>query len=100
MTENNQPKQEVETQTTILQKKAGTYVVPKGNATPQKGWRTDNALSDWTMPKKQRIDSKGNTWEWDETPETKKALKKLHDSIERAKLKREDDDKGYDTYSK
>lgn len=89
MTENKQPKQEVETQTTILQKKAGTYVVPKGNATPQKGWRTDNALSDWTMPDKK------------ETPaETKKALKKLHDSIERAKLKREDDDKGYDTYSK
>ena len=52
------------------------------------------------MPKKQRIDDKGNTWEWDETPETKKALKKLHDSIERAKLKREDDHEGYDTYSK
>ena len=35
----------VETQTTILQKKAGTFV-EKGNATPKKGWRTTNALSD------------------------------------------------------
>ena len=37
---------EVETQTTILQKKAGTYPVEKGNATMNKGWRTTNALSE------------------------------------------------------
>ena len=37
---------EVETQTTILQKKAGTYPVEKGNATHTKGWRTINALSE------------------------------------------------------
>ena len=37
---------EVETQTTILQKKAGVYPVEKGNATQKKGWRTTNALSE------------------------------------------------------
>jgi len=37
---------EVETQTTILQKKAGIYPVEKGNATQKKGWRTTNALSE------------------------------------------------------
>ena len=36
---------EAETQTSILQKKAGTFV-EKGHATPKKGWRTPNALSD------------------------------------------------------
>ena len=29
--------------------------------------------------KKQFIDSNGNTWEWQETPETLKAIRKLHD---------------------
>ena len=29
--------------------------------------------------KKQFIDSNGNTWEWKETPETLKAIKKLHE---------------------
>ena len=38
--------EEVETQTTILQKKAGVYPVEKGNATQKKGWRTTNALSE------------------------------------------------------
>ena len=79
----------------------------KGNATPAKGWRTINALSEWIMPKKQMIDSKGNTWEWEETPEVVKAVQRLHNDYrelheaeERAKIKREDDQKGYDTYSK
>lgn len=27
-------------------------------------------------------DSKGNTWEWEETEETRKALKKLHQTIQ------------------
>ena len=59
------------------------------------------------MPKKQMIDSKGNTWEWEETPEVVKAVQRLHndyrelhDKEERAKIKQEDDKKGYDTYSK
>jgi hypothetical protein len=30
--------------------------------------------------KKQLIDKNGNTWSWDETPETIKALRKLHES--------------------
>ena len=32
------------------------------------------------MPKKQMIDSKGNTWEWDETTEVLAALKVLHET--------------------
>ena len=28
------------------------------------------------------VDSKGNTWEWEETPETRKALEKLHQTIQ------------------
>ena len=53
------------------------------------------------------IDSKGNTWEWEETPAVVKAVQRLHndyrelhDKEERAKIKQEDDKKGYDTYSK
>jgi hypothetical protein len=30
------------------------------------------------MPKKQLISKSGDTWEWEETPETVKALKDLH----------------------
>jgi|TARA_B100000035_G_scaffold64560_1_gene52446 hypothetical protein len=29
---------------------------------------------------KQHIDSNGNTWSWEETPETLKAIKKLQES--------------------
>lgn len=50
--------------------------------------------------KKQFIDKNGNTWAWDETPETMKALEVLHNSTKRAMIKREDDAAGYDTYSK
>lgn len=32
------------------------------------------------MPKKQFISEKGDTWEWEETPEVVKAVKKLHES--------------------
>jgi hypothetical protein len=32
------------------------------------------------MLKKQHIDKNGNTWSWEETPETIKALKKLEES--------------------
>ena len=33
--------------------------------------------------KKQHIDSKGNTWEWEETPETLKAIKKYWETVKR-----------------
>ncbi|AOV58568.1 hypothetical protein T040910_063 [Synechococcus phage S-CAM3] len=32
------------------------------------------------------VDSKGNTWEWDETPETKQAIQQLHKTIQRLEL--------------
>ena len=32
------------------------------------------------MPKKQFISEKGDTWEWEETPEVVKAVKKPHES--------------------
>lgn len=32
------------------------------------------------MTVKQFVDSKGNTWEWEETPEVVAALKKLHEN--------------------
>ena len=37
--------------------------------------------------KKQFINSKGETWEWEETPETMKAVAKLHETIRQNKLK-------------
>jgi hypothetical protein len=33
--------------------------------------------------KKQMIDKNGNTWEWEESPETIKAVKALHESSKR-----------------
>ena len=30
------------------------------------------------MTTRQFVDSKGNTWEWEETPEAKAAIEKLH----------------------
>jgi ubiquinone biosynthesis protein UbiJ len=33
------------------------------------------------MTKRQFVDSKGNTWEWDETEEVRKAVARLHDTI-------------------
>ena len=52
------------------------------------------------MSTKSRITEKGDMWEWENTPETEEALKKLHNRTDRASIKREDDTKGYDTYSK
>ena len=52
------------------------------------------------MSTKSRITEKGDMWEWNHSPETEEALKKLHDQTNRANIKREDDAKGYDTYSK
>ena len=39
-----------------------------------------------------KIDSKGReeTWEWEETPETKEALRKLHKTIAELELKAPD----------
>ena len=34
------------------------------------------------MSKKSKKNSKGDTWEWDETPETRKAIKKLQMDID------------------
>ena len=33
--------------------------------------------------KRQFIDTNGNTWEWDETPDTLKAIQRLHDDYRR-----------------
>ena len=52
------------------------------------------------MSTKSRITEKGDMWEWENTPETEEALKKLHNRTDRASIKQEDDQKGYDTYSK
>ena len=35
------------------------------------------------MTKKQFVNSKGDTWEWEETPETIEAVKKLNDATAR-----------------
>lgn len=35
------------------------------------------------MTKRTFISKSGETWEWEETPETIKALKKLHESTKR-----------------
>ena len=33
------------------------------------------------MTKKQFVNSKGDTWEWEETEEMRKAVERLHDNI-------------------
>ena len=42
------------------------------------------------MTKKQFVNSKGDTWEWEETPETKEALKKMWKHIAELELKAPD----------
>ena len=44
--------------------------------------------------------NKRGEWSYELTPEAYEALKKLHEKEQRAMIKREDDKKGYDTYSK
>ena len=34
------------------------------------------------MTKRQFVNSKGDTWEWDETPDTKEAIKRLQMDID------------------
>lgn len=40
------------------------------------------------MTKREFVDRNGNSWEWEETPETVEALKHLHKSSAESKLKR------------
>jgi len=40
--------------------------------------------------KKEHTDKNGNTWEWEETPETIEALKKLHATVKEVNAKREE----------
>ena len=42
------------------------------------------------MTKKQFVNSKGDTWEWEETPETKSALEKYRKTIYELELKAPD----------
>jgi len=37
------------------------------------------------MTKKQFVNSKGDTWEWEETPEMTKAVERLHETIRKNK---------------
>lgn len=39
------------------------------------------------MTKKTHIDNNGNSWEWEETPDTIKALERLHEDMRKAKEK-------------
>jgi len=48
----------------------------------------------------QFVSSKGDTWGWDETPEVVEAIAKLHERIQRRKLKEYDDKHNYDTSGK
>jgi hypothetical protein len=48
----------------------------------------------------QFVSSKGDTWGWDETPEAVEAIAKLHERIQRRKLKEYDDKHNYDTSGK
>lgn len=52
------------------------------------------------MGKKSFKNKHAQQWEWEETPETIEALKQLHNSVERANIKKQDDAAGYDTGSK
>tara|TARA_B100000902_G_C26604589_1_gene572140 strand:+ start:101 stop:256 length:156 start_codon:yes stop_codon:yes gene_type:complete len=49
---------------------------------------------------KQFVSSKGETWEWDQTPEAVAAIAKLHERIQRQKMKEHDDKYNYDTSGK
>jgi len=49
---------------------------------------------------KQFVSSKGETWEWDQTPEAVAAIAKLHERIQQQKMKEHDDKYNYDTSGK
>jgi len=42
------------------------------------------------MTKREFIDSKGQTWEWEETEETRKAVEELHQTIRELEAKAPD----------
>jgi len=44
------------------------------------------------MTKREFIDKNGNTWNWEETPETIAALKQLHESVQQSAVTRLHDD--------
>jgi hypothetical protein len=52
------------------------------------------------MTTRQFVSSKGETWEWEETPDVLKAIKQLHNKKRAAEIKRLDDELGYNTRSK
>jgi hypothetical protein len=56
-----------------------------------------NALS---MSKKSFKNKKNDEWEYDDTPEIRAAIAKLHEDIRQRKLKEQDDKFGYDTSGK
>ena len=49
---------------------------------------------------KQFVSSKGEMWEWDQTPEAAAAIAKLHERIQQQKMKKYDDKYNYDTSGK
>jgi|TARA_B100000902_G_C27278979_1_gene900551 hypothetical protein len=52
------------------------------------------------MTKKTFKSKKNAQWEYDETPEVRAAIARLHEDIRKRSLKDEDDKLGYDTGSK
>ena len=42
------------------------------------------------MSKKSKKNSKGDTWEWEETPEMRKAVERLHQTIRKLEAKAPD----------
>jgi ubiquinone biosynthesis protein UbiJ len=47
------------------------------------------------MTKREFVDSKGNTWEWDETDEVRKAVDRLHQTIRDLEAKNAEDGGDY-----
>jgi FMN phosphatase YigB (HAD superfamily) len=43
------------------------------------------------------VDKNGNSWEWDETPETIEALKQLHKTVKKVNLSNSNEQKSTDT---
>jgi len=41
------------------------------------------------MTKREFIDKNGNSWEWEETPETIEALKQLHETVKQVNDRKE-----------
>jgi len=52
------------------------------------------------MSKKKFKNKKNDEWEFDETPEVRAAIAKLHEDIHQRKLKEQDDKLNYDTGGK